>query len=401
MAKKKSGRRGHLRFRHRVVRHLLAWTLGVYTRLKYRVRIRRYEEGKGPFLVLYNHQTAFDQFFVGLSFREPVYYLASEDLFSMGFLSSVIRYLVAPIPIKKQTTDVSAVMSCLRVAREGGTVAIAPEGNRTYSGKTEYINPAIVPLCRKMRLPLLLYRIEGGYGVHPRWADKVRRGRMTAGVARTVSVEEMASLSDAALYELICRELSVDEGNAEARFKGRALAEHLERALYVCPDCGLSRFASKKNEISCLNCGKRSTYLPTRELSGDFPFRFVGAWYDFQCDFINSHDFTSTREPLYTEQVKILRVIPYKKKEPLAARATIALYGDGILLTHGGEASEYPFDALGAVTVLGKNKLDLYTEDGILQIVGDRSFNALKYVHLYHRYKNLKKGDANVKFLGL
>ena len=399
---KKKGRAKHIKFRHRIVRPILAATLGVYTKLKYRVKIRCYRESKGPFLILYNHQTAFDQFFVGLSFREPLYYVASEDIFSMGFASTLIRYLVAPIPIKKQTTDVSAVMNCLRVAREGGTIAIAPEGNRTFSGKTEYINPAIVPLCRKMRLPLLLYRIEGGYGVHPRWADKVRRGKMTAGVVRTVSVEEMATLSDEALYELICRELYVDEGCADAAFYGRALAEHVERALYVCPDCGLSTFTSRKNEFFCTRCGKKGTYLPTKELSGDFPFRFIKEWYAYQSNFVNSHDFRAQDAPLYTEAVSISRVIPYQKKQPLFPDATVSLFGDRMTLSNGKTVLALSFDALGTVTILGKNKLNLYTDEGVLQITGkDTGFCALKYVHLYHRYKNIAKGEGDVKFLGL
>ena len=103
----------------------------------------------GQCLILSNHQTAFDQFFVGMSFKKAVYFLASEDIFSNGWISSVIRWLVAPIPIKKQTTDVSAVMNCIRVAKEGGTIALAPEGNRTYDGRTVNINPAIAKLAKK------------------------------------------------------------------------------------------------------------------------------------------------------------------------------------------------------------------------------------------------------------
>ena len=133
-----------IRFRHRVVRNILFGTLGVYSRLRYGIRIEKFkEQGNRPYLILYNHQTAFDQFFVGMAFRGPVYYVATEDLFSMGPLSALIRYLVAPIPSQKQATDVAAVMTCICLAREGGTIAIAPEGNRTYSGKTVYINPAI------------------------------------------------------------------------------------------------------------------------------------------------------------------------------------------------------------------------------------------------------------------
>ena len=37
----------------------------------------------------------------------------------------------------------------------------------------------------------------------------------------------------------------------------------------------------------------------------------------------------------------------------------------------------------------------------VYQMKGDKHFCALKYVQLYHRYKNVKKGDNNVQFLGL
>ena len=110
----------------------------------------------------------FDQFFAGMSFKGPIYYMATEDIFSLGWVSDIIRFLVNPIPIKKQTGDLQATMTCLRVAREGGTIALAPEGNRTYSGRTEYMNPAIAGLAKKMNLPIALYRIEGGYGAQPR-----------------------------------------------------------------------------------------------------------------------------------------------------------------------------------------------------------------------------------------
>ena len=178
---KKKKKQKWIKFRHRPVRAVLNVTLGVYSKWKYGITVEKFrQQGDRPYLILYNHQTAFDQFFVGMSFRGPVYYVASEDLFSKGWVSSLIRFLVAPIPIKKQTTDIGAVMNCIRVAREGGTIAIAPEGNRTYSGKTEYMSSAIAPLAKKLKLPIAFYRIEGGYGVHPRWSDKVRKGKMRA-----------------------------------------------------------------------------------------------------------------------------------------------------------------------------------------------------------------------------
>ena len=157
-----------IRPRHYAVRRFLAWPFWIYTRLVYKMHVEPFrQQEKRPYLILLNNQTHFDQFFAGLAFKGPVYYRATEDIFSLGWISSVIRWLVAPIPIKKQTTDVNAVMTCIRVAREGGTICIAPEGNRTYSGRTEYMNPAIAALAKKLRVPIALFRIEGGYGAEP------------------------------------------------------------------------------------------------------------------------------------------------------------------------------------------------------------------------------------------
>lgn len=189
---------------HRIVRNILAAILYPYTRIKFGIQPERFQEqGDRQFLIIMNHQTAFDQFFVAFSFRGPIYYLATEDLFSKGWISRAISFLQAPIPIKKQTMDLQAVKNCLRVAKEGGTIALAPEGNRTYSGRTEYMKPSIAKLCRSLKLPLAIYRIEGGYGVQPRWSDVTRKGRMTARVTRVIEPEEYNKMTNEELFALI------------------------------------------------------------------------------------------------------------------------------------------------------------------------------------------------------
>ena len=409
MSEKKTNKNANkkwLRFRHRVVRNLACAVIKPYSYVKYGVRVDKFkEQEKRAYLVLFNHQTPFDQFFVGMSFKRPIYYLATEDIFSLGWISSLIRYLVAPIPIKKQTTDIRAILNCIKVAKEGGTIALAPEGNRTYSGRTEYINPSIVPLAKKLGLPIALYRLEGGYGVEPRWSDVVRRGNMHGYVAKVIYPEEYADMPDDELYRRICDGLYVDEARADAEFRHKRLAEYLERAIYVCPECGLSNFESRYDVMECKKCGRSVRYLPTKELCGegfDLPFRFVGEWYDYQSDFVNSLDVLEyTDEPLYTEEVMLSEVIPYKKKNKLAKKAEICLYGDRVTVIYSEETVDFDFDGVTAAAVLGRNKLNIYHGGKVYQIKGSKRFNALKYVQIYHRYKNIKKGDPNVKFLGL
>ena len=193
-----------MRPRHRVILVLGRALMGVYCHLRYGLRIpKKKERIAQQCLILLNHQTPFDQFFVAMFFENPVYYMATEDIFSNGFISKVIKFAVAPIPIKKQTTDVHAVMNCIKVVREGGSLCIAPEGNRTYSGKTEYMNPAIAPLAKKLGLPVMLFRIDGGYGKEPRWSDVVRGGTLDAGICRVISPEECKAMTNDELYQAI------------------------------------------------------------------------------------------------------------------------------------------------------------------------------------------------------
>lgn len=402
---KKNKKKKWLRPRHRIVRKLLSWTLGVYVRRKYNVKMERFaQQEKRPYLILYNHQTAFDQFMVGVSFSGAVYYLASEDLFSMGWVSRLISWLVAPIPIKKQATDVSAILTCMRVAREGGTIAIAPEGNRTFSGKTEYMSESIVPLARKLGLPIALYRIEGGYGVHPRWSDTVRKGKMRAYVSEVISPEEAKSMTDDALFARIKDGLYVNEAKVDELFTGEHNAEYLERALYVCPNCGLSSLHSEGDTITCPTCHRAVRYLPDKQLQGvgySFPFSFVAEWYDYQCDFIRRLDpMQYVDEPMYRDTADFSEVIVYKRKQKICDDAQIALYGDRITVKIGEEEQTFPFDALSAVSVLGKNKLNIYQSTQTWQFKGDCRFNALKYVNVFYQYKNCKEGKHGT-FLGL
>lgn len=390
-----------IRPRHRVVRNIVYCILNPYIRLRYGIKISRFrEQSRRQYLILYNHQTPFDQFFVGISFRDPIYYLATEDLFSNGWLSRLISWLIAPIPIKKQTTDVSAVLNCMRVAREGGTIAIAPEGNRTYSGRTEYIKPSIVMLVRKLKLPLILYRIEGGYGAEPRWSNVIRRGPMRAGVYRVVEPEDFAALDDDALYAMIVDGLTVNEAAETGEYRHRKAAEYLERAIYVCPTCGLTTFESSGERFTCQTCGLQVRYLPTKVLEGvnrTIPFRFVADWYDYQSDYIHQLDLTEYyASPAYRDMVRLSEVILYQRKQLIAESVEAVLWGDRIML--GDKA--YPFSEI-TVTVLGRNKLNLYHDGHVYQLKGSVRFNALKYVNFYHHYKNQNEEKRDGKFLGL
>ena len=394
-----------MKTRHKIVWRILYPILALVTLVKFSIRVTPHKDDR-PCLILLNHQTPFDQFFVSMAFKGPIYFVASEDIMSNGFISKIIKWAVAPIAIKKQAGDFSAVMTTLRVAREGATIAMAPEGNRTYSGKTEYINPAVAGLAKKMRLPIALFRIEGGYGMEPRWSNVTRRGKMRAYVARVIEPEEYESLSNQELYEQICEGLFVDEGVADGIFRSNQRAEYLERAVYVCPFCGFSKFESHGNEAECLTCHRKVVYGEDKTISGvgyEFPFRFMTQWYDYQADYINQYDILKfDQQPAFCDQAKMSEVILNQRKQLLRKDAQLALYGDRVVIDEGrGDSLVLPFGEMTAVSVLGRNKLNIYHGSSVYQFKGSKRFNAMKYVHFYYRNKNIQRGDVNGKFLGL
>lgn len=295
----------------------------------------------------------------------------------------------------------------MQVAREGGNIAIAPEGNRTYSGKTEYINPAIATMAKLLQLPIALYRIEGGYGIQPRWSDSIRNGKMRASVYRVIEPQEYAEYSNEQLFSEIRDGLTVNDCRDDGcRYRSGRRAEHLERAAYVCPWCGLTSFRSKGNRIRCEICGREVEYGEDKRLKGVgcvFPFTWYSEWYDYQKGFVRSLDLPAhTESPLFRDTADLYEVILRRRKNRLRKRASFALYGDRITIDEQGKQPlTLPFGEITVATVLGRNKLNLYLKDGVYQVKGEPHFNALKYVNFYYHYKTLTGDSTDGEFLGL
>jgi len=403
--KPKSGRKPWMKRRHIVIMYILAFVLHIYSKLKYRIKIEKYKKDRRQYFVLSNHQTAFDQFFVGIAIPKPCYFIASEDLFSKGFLSSVIRFLAAPIPIKKGASDVSAVMNCMRVAKEGASVVLFPEGNRTYHGGGLYLKPAVASLAKALRLPIMLFHIDGGYGVHPRWSDVVRKGDMRAYVSRIIEPEEYSLMSDEELLEVIREGIAVDEGTDKGNYIHMRNAEFLERVVYVCPECGISEFESSGDTVKCKKCGLAVRHMPNKSLvciNREFRFGSVAEWYEYQNDFVRKLDIAKyTDIPIFGDTARLSEVVLYKNKKLISENAQLSAYADRITAEYGESGMTLLYDDIGSMAVLGRNKLNIYHKCGIYQIKGSKRFNALKYMNIYYRYMNEKKGDPCGEFLGL
>ena len=79
-----------MKLRHRIAWIVLYPVLALITVIKFPISVEPLRQHRDrPYLILFNHQTPFDQFFVGMAFRGAVYYVATEDLFSNGWVKNV------------------------------------------------------------------------------------------------------------------------------------------------------------------------------------------------------------------------------------------------------------------------------------------------------------------------
>lgn len=372
---------------------------GLYLKVAYRCKVEKFDNSR-PYLILFNHQTPFDQHIAVASMKKMFYFVGTEDLFTMGAVSKFIKYAAAPVAFKKSMADARAVMNCLKIVREGYSVSIAPEGNRTFTGETVNIKPSIAKLIKLLKIPVAIYSIRGGYPVIPRYADKPRRCGIpvTGRVSRVIEYDEYKDMSDDDLYQLIKDELYVDESELPVNCKSRRRAEFMERAVYLCPVCNsVGTLTSRKNTISCSFCGSVAEVGHDLQFRKPFPVHNLKEWTKLQTDWINNYDVTSGKDkPITVERVRLRKLLDKEmKKEVVKKNAEARLYSDRI------EVDElvFPFDDIEAVTACGRCRLDFYVAKDTYQIDGPNNLCALKYANFFYHYKNVKEDKDG--FLGI
>ncbi len=392
--------------RHNTVKKLLHFLIVPYLKRKYGFSYEQFKDTDNrPYLILANHQTPMDQFMFAACFNKLVYTIASEDIFSIPY-GKLIRYLVAPIPFIKSKKNISSIMTCKQIVKEGASIMMMPEGNRTYSGATEFINPTVTKLAKLLKLPIAFLVLHGGYGVSPRWAQDIRKGKTHCAVESVLEYETYKDWSEQKLYEYICSQLYVDESNDGKEYFGKNLAQYIERAIYYCPNCGVTHFVSKGNELTCAKCSLTVEYNPNKQFSskeGKPPYKNVKEWYDAQRAYVLSLDYNNLTEALTIDKVNVFNVILFKRKKRLYANALLTLYADKIIIEKGKKRIECDFTkTVESMTVLGRHKLEVFCGENVFQIVGDKRFNAVKYVNFFYKYKNYMEGNNDSgQFLGL
>lgn len=388
--------------RHKVIISIIRPIFKLHFKYKYNLSVKCTDIEESS-LILSNHVTSLDPFMVGSLFKNPLYYMASMDLFQHAFIGKLIKFLVNPIPKEKsKKSDLTAIKSCIKVARENGSICIFPEGNRTVTGKLGNVDKSIVKLAKSLKKPLVFVNIKGGFGTEPRWGNNVRKGKMECVIRNIIPYDEFKDLDNDELYNIIIENLTVNDLEFYDQFKCKNSAMYLERVLFACPVCGAKhKLTSKQNILKCNDCGlevKYNSNLRFESNNSKFTFKTVDDWFKYQTELLYNME-NKDDEVIFTDNVTLVNPRLYKTKKKLG-KGVLKLYNNRFCIELKNETYTFDFDNIEAATYLGKKKINLYVNNVTYQMFGAKNANFIKYVIMFYILKQKKEGKEN-GFIGI
>lgn len=388
----------YTRPRHRVFFTLLRPIVWLIGRI-YGFKARPYKADRNQgYLILSNHQAFWDPAFLSLVIKRPIYFVATDTLYSKKWYSRLLFYCFGPIKKRKGVADVACIRTMVGIAKEGGTIALFPEGNRQWNDSMFPIDRATVKLVQLLKLPVIFFNMHGGYGVQPRWGRSKRRGKYTGVVREIVSWEELSAMTDDELYNKISSSIKVIDPESGELYRSKRKAEYLERELFLCPKCmSADTLRSEGNEIHCSACGLSVSYGEDMHLHSDDPdFRFnkLVEWYMLQQDYVRSLDIEDG--PLCCDDgVTLYDKTDIEQVQVASGRLTLSRaelrIGDFVIPTA---------DIL-AASAVGGIKITLDTEGHSYMLVGPERFNGIKYLLLFNRVCPAYTEKGGDKYYGL
>ncbi|MFQ3547437.1 MAG: lysophospholipid acyltransferase family protein [Termitinemataceae bacterium] len=383
---------------------LLRWTFGRWLQSAYVLRAEGTELFKTlrpPYVLVANHVTTRDPFFLSIYIPQPVYWISSDSNMRTSVMRWLLR-LVGTIPKSKVIPDIETVNEIVQVIRrQKGVVGLFPEGAQSWNGGPLPMFPSTGKLLKLLKVPVVGATISGGYFALPRWTWKRRHGQVRIKFQQLFSAADCETLSAEDLFTVMRTALSHDDFDdpdlAGIPYRSGKRAEHLELALYLCPDCeSLGGLRSRGNHLYCTVCGSAwsvdAHYRICTRSTHNRTFASIPEWDAWQSRTLlallqqqvegdknarTGNEGVETKDqseksfsrPVFSDPGALL-LRGYRSKALRQIRTgTLVLYPDRLeLATILGQRLVFPLNELDGITVLKRNLLEFYQGKNLYQV---------------------------------
>ena len=238
-------------------------------------------------------------------------------------------------------------------------------------------------------MPLVTYRLEGGYLTRPRWSRSPRRGPVRGRVVNVYPPETLKNLTGDEVNALIDADIREDVWERQRREmiprKGKRPAEYLERFLYMCPRCRrIGTLKSRGDELTCA-CGAKWRYLDTGFLEPADPFGDLAAWEDWQTERFAKREYERdpAGEALFSDGDCALSRIGDGHQETALGTGRLIQTEDAVTCA----GHSFALGDIREMDMVRHNILLFTTEDGYWQVRAEGRTNLRKYLETWKHYR--------------
>ena len=244
---------------HYRIAQLASW---LFATVVFRRKVLRNEirNAKGPFVVIANHQAAYDFVnLISLVWR-PMSFVISNSFYNSLPITGFMEKM-GVIPKQQFQTTVTDMKNMKAVVDAGEPLVIYPAGLMCEDGLSTPIPVATYKFLKWLGVDIYVARTTGTYFAMRKWSKGFRPGRTYLDVYKLISKEELASMDIDTIRRETDKALIFDAYRDQERvmaryYKGRDILG-LEHVLYQCPHCGQEYTMQVRDgsAIYCTHCG--------------------------------------------------------------------------------------------------------------------------------------------------
>lgn len=234
----------------------------VFVSAVFKTKMHRNEikDAQGPYVVIANHQAAYD--FANLigATKRPLSFVISNSFYNSLPITGVLKKL-GVIPKQQFQTSVSDMKRIKSVIENGESLVIYPAGLMCEDGISTPIPQATYKFLKWLDADVYVARASGTYFTMPKWTKGFRPGRTHMDIYKLFDRAELKKLSvkqiKAKTDEAILFDAYREQETLLSKYANNANIEGLENVLYACPNCG-AEFAMEvrdKSTLCCTECG--------------------------------------------------------------------------------------------------------------------------------------------------
>ncbi len=158
---------------------------------------------RGGALLVCNHQSFLDPVIAALALPRECHFMARDTLFGKTKLFDRVASSLNAFPIRRGQADIAGVKETLRRLKYGELVTAFPEGTRTPDGRVRALEPGVVVLARKAKVPIVPGMILGAFEAWPRQRKLPMLRPLLMAYGEPITPEALASMDDALAVELV------------------------------------------------------------------------------------------------------------------------------------------------------------------------------------------------------